>query len=275
MKGAKEKMRNKKISIKTVIIIVLILVIISLIFIILNMKNKNIEEQKIIKEKLEKATTDSSYIALSTHISELDEKQQEINNIQNTAGQATATAGQILKNYTAYKDGKLITGTMANNGALNATLNAGGSYTIPAGYHNGSGKVTANSLASQTSATATASDILSGKTAWVNGTRITGNFSGTNVKTATVKYVGYPASTSNAALTLNISNLNSVTIQFTLNGTSVGQQYALVSLDGTQVAKVTSSQTITVNTSNANLLQIHSGGDPNVVNISITAVITF
>ena len=63
---------------------------------------------------------------------------------------------------------------MPNQGAKTASLNCGGSYTIPAGYHNGSGKVTANSLASQTSATAAAGDIVSGKTAYVNGTKITG-----------------------------------------------------------------------------------------------------
>lgn len=34
-------------------------------------------------------------------------------------------------------------GTMTNNGAKTATLNPGGSYTIPKGYHNGSGKITA------------------------------------------------------------------------------------------------------------------------------------
>ena len=34
-------------------------------------------------------------------------------------------------------------GTMVNNGAVSQTLNAGESYTIPAGYHNGSGTVTA------------------------------------------------------------------------------------------------------------------------------------
>ena len=63
---------------------------------------------------------------------------------------------------------------MANQGAKTSSLNCGGSYTIPAGYHNGSGKVTANSLASQTSATATAGNIQSGYTAWVNGNLITG-----------------------------------------------------------------------------------------------------
>lgn len=67
------------------------------------------------------------------------------------------------------------TGSMPNRGAVTQALNAGGSYTIPNGYHNGSGKITANSLASQTSATATAGYIYSGKTAWVNGSKITGN----------------------------------------------------------------------------------------------------
>ena len=38
---------------------------------------------------------------------------------------------------------------MVNNGAKTASLNCGGSYTIPAGYHNGSGKITANTAASQ------------------------------------------------------------------------------------------------------------------------------
>ena len=63
---------------------------------------------------------------------------------------------------------------MANNGAINANLNAGQSHTIPAGYTTG-GRVTANSLASQTVGTATANNLSSGVTAWVNGQKITGN----------------------------------------------------------------------------------------------------
>ena len=87
---------------------------------------------------------------------------------------ATAAASEILTGKIAYVKGNKVTGTMANNGAVSQSLNAGGSYTIPAGYHNGSGKVTANSLASQTSGTATAAQILSGKTAWVGGSQLTG-----------------------------------------------------------------------------------------------------
>jgi len=58
---------------------------------------------------------------------------------------ANATAAQILSGYSGYVNGNKITGTMANRGALDTTItNQGGTYTIPAGYHNGSGKVTAN-----------------------------------------------------------------------------------------------------------------------------------
>ena len=105
---------------------------------------------------------------------------ENIGKILSTKTQATATAAQILTGETAWVNGAPVTGTMVDNGAVNETLNAGGSYTIPSGYHNGSGKVTVNSLESQTSATATESDISSGKTAWVNGTQITGT--GTSAK---------------------------------------------------------------------------------------------
>lgn len=89
----------------------------------------------------------------------------------------TATSGDVLKGKLAGVSGsdEPVSGTMSNNGAVSQSLNAGGSYTIPAGYHNGSGKVTANSLSSQTSANATASQILSGQTAWVNGSKVTGS----------------------------------------------------------------------------------------------------
>lgn len=39
-----------------------------------------------------------------------------------------------------------ISGTMPNNGAVSQTINAGESYTIPEGYHNGNGTVTGASL---------------------------------------------------------------------------------------------------------------------------------
>lgn len=89
-----------------------------------------------------------------------------------------AADSQVLAGKTYYNtDAKTRrTGTLINRGAVSpGGLNAGESYTIPEGYHNGAGKVPANSLASQTDATAVVGDILSGKTAWVKGSKITGN----------------------------------------------------------------------------------------------------
>ena len=87
----------------------------------------------------------------------------------------TTSADKVLAGETFSTENDTdLSGTMPNKGAVNSSLNCGGSYTIPKGYHNGSGRVTANSLASQTSANATANDIMNGKTAWVNGSKLTG-----------------------------------------------------------------------------------------------------
>ena len=90
----------------------------------------------------------------------------------------TATLSQVLSGYTAMTNDSNDdpgTGTMPNRGAVTQSLNAGGSYTIPQGYHNGSGKVTANSLSSQTSGNASSAQILTGYNAWVNGSNINGS----------------------------------------------------------------------------------------------------
>ena len=95
------------------------------------------------------------------------------------SGKTAAGAGQVLTGYEAWVNGGRVTGTMANQGKKETALNCGGSYTIPAGYHNGQGKVTANSLASQTGVqsgktAAGAAQIQTGYEAWVNGGRVTG-----------------------------------------------------------------------------------------------------
>ena len=55
---------------------------------------------------------------------------------------ATATDAQILTGYSAYVNGAKVDGSMVNRGAVSTTLLGDAAYTIPAGYHNGSGKVT-------------------------------------------------------------------------------------------------------------------------------------
>ncbi|MBR9942877.1 hypothetical protein KE502_03395 [Clostridiaceae bacterium Marseille-Q3526] len=89
----------------------------------------------------------------------------------------TASAGDVLAGKVIVgPDGEPLTGTMPERGSWNSSeLAAGASVTIPGGHHSGSGKVTAKSLSAQTSGTATAAQILSGKTAWVNGSEVTGS----------------------------------------------------------------------------------------------------
>ena len=70
---------------------------------------------------------------------------------------ATASVSDILTGKTAGVGGAIITGTMTNNGAVNMSLAVNGTYTIPSGYHNGSGKVT-QSITTKAAATYTPSD---------------------------------------------------------------------------------------------------------------------
>lgn len=99
---------------------------------------------------------------------------------------ATATTDKVLSGETFYSNenegDSALVGTMLNNGLLNPeSLNAGESFTIPEGYTSG-GIVTAKDLASQTSATATASSILIGETAWANGEKVIGTISNSEIK---------------------------------------------------------------------------------------------
>ena len=55
---------------------------------------------------------------------------------------ATATASEILKDKIAYVRGVKTTGSMKNNGAVAGIISTKtGAYTVPQGYHDGSGKV--------------------------------------------------------------------------------------------------------------------------------------
>lgn len=85
---------------------------------------------------------------------------------------ATAVAAEILLSKTAYKNGAKITGTMPNNGGVTGTISTKtGQYTIAAGYHDGSGKV---SISSTEQAKIIATNIKAG----IEILGVTGSYSG-------------------------------------------------------------------------------------------------
>lgn len=88
----------------------------------------------------------------------------------------TAESGDVLEGKVILdSEGEPLLGTMPERGDWSSSeLAAGASITVPEGHHGGGGKVTAKSLSAQTPGTATAAQILSGKTAWVNGKEYTG-----------------------------------------------------------------------------------------------------
>ena len=99
---------------------------------------------------------------------------------------ATALPEHILYPKTAWVNGEKITGSMPNIGQENDEIAAGQSHIINLGYHDGTGVITAKSLAVQTVATAEEFDIISGKTAYVNGEQIEGRMPNNGILTETI-----------------------------------------------------------------------------------------
>ena len=63
------------------------------------------------------------------------------------SGDGTAAVAEILNGKTAYARGTKLTGTMKNNGAVAGTISTkADKYTIPQGYHDGSGYVQIDSI---------------------------------------------------------------------------------------------------------------------------------
>lgn len=94
---------------------------------------------------------------------------------------ATAAVAEILAGKTAYVNGNKLTGTMKNNGAVTGTISKkADAYSIPIGYHDGSGKVT---ISSTEQAKIIAANIRAG----VSILGVTGTMSGTEGARAQAK----------------------------------------------------------------------------------------
>lgn len=96
---------------------------------------------------------------------------------------ATATAAEVLTGKTFAKGGSVLTGSMKNNGAVSGSIGTkAGTYTVPQGYHDGSGKV---AIASAEQAKIISTNIREGVT--ILG--VTGTMSGTEGAKAQSKTV--------------------------------------------------------------------------------------
>lgn len=101
---------------------------------------------------------------------------------------ATAMSSEILLNKTAYRNGEKLTGIMPNNGGVAGTISTvAGEYTVPQGYHDGSGKV---GIDATEQSKIVASNIREG----VEILGVTGTMSGTSGVTAQTK-VATPTTT--------------------------------------------------------------------------------
>lgn len=167
--------------------------------------NYKLQSKTVSPTKAQQAVTpDSGYYGLSdVTVSPIPDAYQDVSSV--TAGAADTLTGKVI----VTADGKVTTGTMPNNGTVSKSLDASTpSYTIPKGYHSGTGKVSIavetksvtptkaaqdivpstgkvltkvsvaaipDEFVDTSDADATAVNILDGKTAFVNGEKITGS----------------------------------------------------------------------------------------------------
>lgn len=167
--------------------------------------NYNLQAKTVTPTKKQQSITpDSGYYGLSgVTVNAIPDAYQDVSAV--TAAAADVLTGKVY----VLANGTVTTGTMPNNGAVSQTLSATVvSYTIPKGYHSGTGsvkitletktvtptkstqeispstgkllsKVTVNPIPDEyvdtTDATATAADILEGETAYVDGVKVEGS----------------------------------------------------------------------------------------------------
>ena len=166
-------------------------------------------------KKQQNVTPDAGYYGLSdVTVAPIPDAYQDVSSV-------TAAAGDVLtgKVY-VLADGTVTTGTMPNNGTVSKTLDATTiTYTIPKGYHSGTGtvtitletktvtptksaqditptsgkvlsKVTVNPIPDNyidtTDADATAANILVDKTAYVGGVKVTGTMANNGDTSGTI-----------------------------------------------------------------------------------------
>lgn len=178
--------------------------------------NYVLQEKSVTPTKAQQSVTaDSGYYGLSgVTVAAIPANYNDTSAV--TAGAADVLANKVIVN----ADGETVTGTMPNNGAVTKTLDTTTtSHTIAKGYHSGTGKVSISTeeksatptksaqtitpasgkvlskvtvaaipdnYIDTTDADAASADILDGKTAYVNGEKVTGSMANNGDVTATM-----------------------------------------------------------------------------------------
>lgn len=166
--------------------------------------NYNLQSKQVTPTKQQQnVTPDSGYYGLSdVTVVAIPDNYQDVSSV--TATESDVLATKVFVD----SEGRVKTGTMVNNGAVNKTLDISSpSYTVPAGHHNGSGtvqivpetktatptksqqtisptsgrvlsSVTVNAIPAEfvdtSDANAVAGEILDGKFAYVGGVKVEG-----------------------------------------------------------------------------------------------------
>lgn len=118
--------------------------------------NYSLQNKNVMPSKAQQSiVSDEGYYGLaSVTVAPIPDAYQDVTSVTAAAGEVLA--GKIFVD----SDGKVITGTMANNGSVDKTLDVTTiSYTIPAGYHSGTGTVKLSLETKEVTPTKSAQDI--------------------------------------------------------------------------------------------------------------------
>lgn len=216
--------------------------------------NYNLQSKSVTPTKLQQnVTPDSGFYGLSdVTVAAIPASYQDVSSV-------TATGGDVLTGKVIVtKDGQVTTGTMPNNGAVSKTLTAAdASYTVPAGYHSGTGKVivvpetkTATPTKDQQTVTPTSGKVLSSVTV----EPIPDNYIDTTDATATEDQILADETAYVGGLKVTGTMPNNGSVSKTLDGTTTSFGIAKGYHDGTGAVNiVTETKTATPTKSEQNI----------------------
>ena len=192
-----------------------------------------------------------------------------------TSDDVTATRADVLAGKTTVTTDSadaVVQGTMPNNGAVSQTIGINGSYTIPAGYHNGQGRVS-QSITTKAAATyyATTSDQTIAAGQYLSGAQTIKKLTASNLSAGNIK----PGVT----VTVNNGSTNVYSVTGNMTSKAAATYYATTSdqtiaagqyLSGAQtIKKLTQSNMSAANIKNGTTVTVNNG-NTNVFSVTGT-----